>query len=376
MDKVMEIYERLKDRINIEEFIRLVDEKEAQMAGLADKDTAARLVALSMGISDDEKKIGDVTPELSKVVLVGKVIACSDVKEFSREDGSSGNVANLTLADETGSIRVVLWDAAADLVKVGNIVFGDSIQVSGFVREGRNGLEVSVGRGGKVDKIALSEDIQVRIEPYKINEIRAGMGNIYMVAKVLDISDFRTFQQRDGSAGKVRNVILGDTTGKIKVTLWNENADALNTITPGDNIEITGGYAKENNFNNQVEINLGNNSSLRKSSKKVEFREQFTSIADIVPKQQYNIEGHITGLDELKEFQRKDGSAARVLNIHISDDSGRIRAALWGEQADIIHDIDLGTQVRVIDCYAKPGWNDEVELSVGERSRVIIVEKG
>ena len=375
MDKVMEIYEKLKDRVSLEEFLGLVDEKEAQMAGLADKDTAAKLVALTMGISDEEKKIGEVTAELPNVVLVGKVIACSDVRTFSREDGSSGNVANLTLADETGSIRVVLWDAAADLVKVGEIVFGDSIQVSGYVKEGRNGLEVSLGREGKIDKIALSEDIQVRTDPYKINEIKAGMGNIYLIAKVLDIPDIRTFQRKDGSSGKVRNVTLGDATGKIKVTLWEENADAFSAIKPGDNVEITGGSAKENSYSNQVEINLGNNSSIQKSSKKVEFKEQFTAIADIVPNQQYNVEGHVTGLDELKEFQRKDGSAAKVLNIHISDDSGRIRAALWGEQADIIQDIDLGTRVQVIDCYAKPGWNDEVELSVGERSRIIIVEK-
>ena len=375
MDKVMEIYEKLKDRVSLEEFLGLVDEKEAQMAGLADKDTAAKLVALTMGISDEEKKIGEVTAELPNVVLVGKVIACSDVRTFSREDGSSGNVANLTLADETGSIRVVLWDAAADLVKVGEIVFGDSIQVSGFVKEGRNGLEVSLGREGKIDKIALSEDIQVRTDPYQINEIKEGMGNIYLIAKVLDIPDIRTFQRKDGSSGKVRNVSLGDNTGKIKVTLWEENADAASTIKPGDNVEITGGYAKENSYSNQIEINLGNNSSIQKSSKNVEFKEQFTPIADIVPNQQYNVEGHITGLDELKEFQRKDGSAAKVLNIHISDDSGRIRAALWGEQADIIQDIDLGTRVQVIDCYAKPGWNDEVELSVGERSRIIILEK-
>ncbi len=168
---------------------------------------------------------------------------------------------------------------------------------------------------------------------------------------------------------------LGDATGKIKVTLWDDNADTFTDIKPGDNIEITGGYAKENSFSNQVEINLGNNCSIRTSSKKIEFKEQFTPIADIVPKQQYNVEGHITGLDELKQFQRKDGSAAQVLNIHISDESGRIRAALWGEQADIIQEIDLGTRVQVIDCYAKPGWNDEVELSVGDRSRIIIVEK-
>ncbi|MDF1556766.1 MAG: OB-fold nucleic acid binding domain-containing protein [ANME-2 cluster archaeon] len=375
MDKVMEIYEKLKDRISLEEFLRLVDEKEAQMAGLADKDMAATLVALSMGISDNEIKIGEVTSESSNVSVVGKIITCSDVRTFSRDDGSTGNVANLTLADDTGSIRVVLWDAAADLVKVGDIVFGDSIQVSGYVKEGRNGLEISVGRGGSVDKVALNEDIQVRTEPYRIDEIKAGMGNVYLLGKVLEISDIRTFQRKDGDTGSVRNVTLGDTTGKIRITLWGDKVSTIDEIKQGDIVEITGGYAKENTYNNQVEINLGNNSSFQKSSKRVEFREQFTPIADIVPNQQYSVEGHITGLDELKEFKRKDGSAAQVLNIHISDDSGRIRATLWGEQADIIQDIDLGTRVQVIDCYAKPGWNDEVELSVGERSTIIIVEK-
>jgi replication factor A1 len=375
MDDIMEIYERVKDRLTLEEFLGKVDETESFMGGLADKITAARLVIHNMGETDNQLKVNQVTPDISNVTVLGKIISCSDVRTFNREDGSTGNVANLTLADETGSIRIVLWDEASDLVKIGEIVFGDSIKVSGFVKEGRNGLEISVGRGGSIDKLAIGEEIDVRKEPYKIDEIKSGMSEIHILGKILDISNLRTFKRKDGSNGNVRNMTIGDATGKIRVTLWDELANTIDTFVVGDAIEIFGGYAKENTFNNQVEVNLGNNSSLRKSSKQVEFKEVITQITDIEIKESYNIVGHVTGLDELKEFQKKDGSTGRVVNIHISDNSGRIKVSLWGEQTDILREIDLGTKLQINDCYAKPGWNDEIELSVGERARIIILEK-
>jgi replication factor A1 len=201
------------------------------------------------------------------------------------------------------------------------------------------------------------------------------MSEIHILGKILDISNLRTFKRKDGSNGNVRNMTIGDATGKIRVTLWDELANTIDTFVVGDAIEIFGGYAKENTFNNQVEVNLGNNSSLRKSSKQVEFKEVITQITDIEIKESYNIVGNVTGLDELKEFQKKDGSTGRVVNIHISDNSGRIKVSLWGEQTDILREIDLGTKLQINDCYAKPGWNDEIELSVGERARIIILEK-
>ena len=374
MDKTTAIYEKLKGRMSHEEFLVLVEQKEKLMGDLADRESAAMLVACDHGVNNDEMKIDKVTSDISNVTVIGKVITCSDVRTFARDDGSAGSVANLTIADDTGSIRVVLWDQAADLVKVGEIGFKDSIQVSGFVKEGRNGLEISIGRGGSVDKVALNEEIQVRIEPYKISEIHSGMSDIHIVGKVLEISDIRTFQRKDATTGRVRNITLGDATGKIRVTVWDDKIDKLDQIALNDNIEIAGAYARENTFSNQVEINTGFNTSIRKSNIVVEYEEKITPIADIVPNESYSVSGYITGLDEIKEFQRKDGVTGRVVNIHISDDTGRIRTSLWDNQTDIISEIDIGTKLMITDCYAKPGWNNEVELSVGERSTITVLK--
>ncbi|MFV9630216.1 MAG: OB-fold nucleic acid binding domain-containing protein [Methanosarcinales archaeon] len=374
MDKTTAIYEKLKGRMSHEEFLVLVEQKEKLMGDLADRESAAMLVACDLGVNNDEMKIDKVTSDISNVTVIGKVITCSDVRTFARDDGSAGSVANLTIADDTGSIRVVLWDQAADLVKVGEIGFKDSIQVSGFVKEGRNGLEISIGRGGSVDKVALNEEIQVRIEPYKISEIHSGMSDIHIVGKVLEISDIRTFQRKDATTGRVRNITLGDATGKIRVTVWDDKIDKLDQIALNDNIEIAGAYARENTFSNQVEINTGFNTSIRKSNIVVEYEEKITPIADIVPNESYSVSGYITGLDEIKEFQRNDGVTGRVMNIHISDDTGRIRTSLWDKQIDIISEIDIGTKLMITDCYAKPGWNNEVELSVGERSTITVLK--
>ena len=62
-----------------------------------------------------------------------------------------------------------------------------------------------------------------------------------------------------------------------------------------------------------------------------------------------------------------------VSNIYVSDDTSRIRVALWGEHAPIVDEVDIDTPIEIIDAFSKTGFNDEIELSVGNRSRVRIL---
>ena len=55
------------------------------------------------------------------------------------------------------------------------------------------------------------------------------------------------------------------------------------------------------------------------------------------------------------------------------DDRGRIRIALWGDHAPLVDELDIDTGIQVIDAYSKSGFNDEIELSVGNRSRVVVL---
>ncbi len=85
---------------------------------------ASVLVANELGFSDvsgDSVKVSDITDENKTVNFIARIVSAFEVKEFTRSDGSIGRVGNLIVGDETGKIRVTLWDNIADLLKTGEI---------------------------------------------------------------------------------------------------------------------------------------------------------------------------------------------------------------------------------------------------------------
>src|SRR5659263_107786 len=179
------------------------------MGGLCDEPMAAMLVANELGFSDvgrDSVKIGNITAESGPVSFVARVVSVFDTKEFTRSDGTTGRVGNLIVGDETGKIRVTLWDNIADLLKTGEIKVGQTIQISGHVKYGYSGIEIHVGNNDVLTK--SEEQIEVTERAQQIKNIKDGMGNLNLTGKVLEISDVRIFQRKDGSAGKVGNLLL------------------------------------------------------------------------------------------------------------------------------------------------------------------------
>ena len=372
MDDISEIYEKLGGVVSKDEFVKKVSEKVEQMSGLCDEKTAAMLVAHDLGVTDTGRevtKISAINADSDNVNFIAKVMSVFDVREFSRNDGTVGKVGNITVADETGSIRVTLWDDKADLIKNGNIAIGQNMQISGYVKDGYTGVEVNIGKNGVLTE--TDEEVDATMNSQKIADVKDGMGDINLCGRVVDISDVRTFSKKDGGEGRVCNITIGDETGKIRVTLWDDKTDLTKEISFDDSIEIVNGYARENNFNQQVEIQVGNRSVIKKTDTAVEYKETFTPIADIVPGESYSIEGAVSGLGELREFTRDDGTLNMVSNIYVSDDTGRIRVALWGDHALLVDELDIETPIEIIDAYSKSGYED-IELSAGNRTRVTI----
>ena len=369
-EQILEVYRQVADQISEQEFQDKVEEKVALMAGLCDGRTAAMLVARDLGSSEILTKIGSIRPEMGNVSFAGRVISISEIREFSRSDGSMGRVVNMTLADETGSVRLALWDENVELVRSGELKIDQCLKVRGLAREGYAGTEVSLSRGGGLEEVDL--DIRPRQEAYKIAELKADMGDVSLLGMVVDPGEVREFLRKDGRAGRVRTVVLGDETGKIRLTLWDDQAAM--PLENGESLEVMGCSCRERY--GSLELSAGRQSALKKSSKKVVFLESITPIQDLEPGIICSVAGFVTGLGEVREFQRDDGKAGRVANIYISDDTGRIRVALWGDHVDLIQGLDLGWRAEIIDAQAKSGWNDELELSCGWRTRITFAPPG
>jgi len=150
--------------LTISDLEQKVEEKRSKLAGLISKEGAAQVIAAELGVSfDDEKlKIEDLEPGMKKVNLVGKVIDMSPIRTFMRND-KEAKVVNLTVADETSNIRVVLWDMHhIDLVEKGDVAKEKVIEIlNGNMRDNEVHL-------GSFSELKLSKDILEEVKTEKI----------------------------------------------------------------------------------------------------------------------------------------------------------------------------------------------------------------
>ena len=73
-----------------------------------------------------------------------------------------------------------------------------------------------------------------------------------------------------------------------------------------------------------------------------------------------------------QEFQRRDGTPGRVMNLLLVDRTGRIRCALWDRHADTASKSGNAQWkiVRIGHAYTRQGFAGDVELNAGDRSSI------
>jgi len=484
MTDLKNIYEKVRHLISFEDFTAKVEERKEALGGLCDDEMCARLILNDLGVSSTERDvvtIGAIDENSGNISFVAKILAVYEPREFSRNDGTTGRVANVMVGDATGKIRVSVWDSKVEAIANGEVKAGMNVAVSGYTKKGLNGIEVHVGNNGVFAQ--SDEDVTYSIPTRKISDIKDGMNDIALLGEIIDLGQIKTFQKKDGGEGRVSSMTIGDATGTIRVSLWDEKAELVNklkignsvkiqnayskmnnfsqkvemslgaasvievvnedagyeqkflkvdeiadgmngvnlsgviidisdvrtfnkkdgsegtigTLTVGDStgkirvslwddktvhldefdfgetVNILNAYSRLNNFSQQVELNVGNRGSVVASDKEILYQEKLDNINDILPGKPYSVQGRVLEIGELREFERDDGTQNAVSNIELEDDTGRIRVSLWGEHAGIVGSLQIGMTVRVIDAFSKFGMNEEIELSAGNKTRIIIL---
>lgn len=327
-------------------------------------------------IKEEFFKINQLQKDMSSVDLICRVSAYYPATEFKRSDGSDGIRASFIAEDETGSIRVVLWGEAAktllnrnDFVKIENA----------YTREGMNQeLELQVGNKSRI----MKTDKRLELEPLpeikelKISEIKPDISGFSTLGRVL-----RTYPPRAYSNGTLASLILGDSSGTIRVVLWNEKSDIVNELKKGDAIKIRNAYSKAN-LNNEPEIHVGRYgeiilsqnldiASLKEIEKSL-IRKK--NIIDLENNDRYvQIKGRIVDIDEGRRliYMTCPNCNKRVQNLGmgwfcescnedvdplpnlmvsftIEDDTGSIRAVSFRENAEKILGTDIEETMNII----------------------------
>jgi len=366
MGAIEDVYEDLDTDVDFEKFEAAVEDKVEQMGGLADEETAAMLIAHELR-DEEVEGIADVAPGMEDVKFLAKVMSIGEVRTFERDgEDEDGKVVNVDVADESGRIRITMWDEMAEDA-IEKLETGQVLRVAGRPKDGYNGIEVDV------DKVEPAPDAEVDVQArdsYRVEDLALGLSDVNLKGRVLSTDSVRTFDRDDGSEGRVSNLTLGDPTGRIRVTLWDEKADLATEFAAGESVEVVDGYVRERD--GTLELHVGNRGAVDAVDEEIEYVPDTRDIGSLEIGETVDIAGGVIETDPKRTFDRDDGSQGQVRNVRVKDETGDIRVAMWGDKADL--DIDLADYVVFTDVEIQDGWQDDLEASAGWQSTVSVMD--
>ena len=93
----------------------------------------------------------------------------------------------------------------------------------------------------------------------KISEITPASRGVVVKGKIVRKWDVKEFN-KNGREGKVANCLMGDETGTIRLTFWNDQVDVFEELKEGDVVVISNPFVKKG-WQDQMEMQLNESSN-------------------------------------------------------------------------------------------------------------------
>jgi replication factor A1 len=335
------------------EIQELVEEKKSELRGLISDEGALFIIAKELGLDIKEEnnkiledidiKISDIVPNMKNITLIGRIKEIFDIYTFNREDNSQGKVGSFILTDDTGDIRITLWDDKVDIIQDPNFQINELIKIiNGYAKVGKyNKTEIHLGKLGKIilgpSDVDYNKYPKIDSNPIEIREIGENMYSVIIEGQIMNKYPVKCFEKKNGELGKVGSILARDRSGIIRITFWDDDTKKLDNLNVGDAIKITNLKPKKSNLDpNKIDLFISPHSNIVKLKSNLDIKEQkVNNIAQLQKIQKVvSVQGVITSIDNLKEISSRSGENLSLLAFTVSDDTDWIRVTLWRETAE------------------------------------------
>lgn len=193
----------------------------------------------------------------------------------------------------------------------------------------------------------------------RVRDLPAASSLVCFFAKVLSVGEPKEFERPDGTTGLVANVMVGDETGKARLTLWDEKAGAVHELEPGDVLEILGRPKGSGRLPDVTAV------AVQEAACEISCPEE--TDASVLPEPGGDLEVRLIAVESPRTFTRRDGSPGEMVEAVIGNENGVFRLVAWAP--DVLLGVEAGTNVVIRG--AVPRENDQgIEFSLGEAGSV------
>ncbi|MBO8181438.1 MAG: hypothetical protein H0Z28_01435 [Archaeoglobus sp.] len=323
-EKINDIYSKVSAKVSKEDFLRRYEEIAEHFGDTITEETALMLAAYTFGYLP-RSKIVELRNAKGEVTIAGTV-TYAEVRDFKKKEGK-GLIAKLTIADETAETTAILWDEAAELVKVGDVFPGCEVELKGFVKKREDLTEIFVNDASNVSILDRKE---------------AEMEGYFIESQELD--------------GGFRLILANDRDG-VRTLHFKKGLENFSRAEAE-----FGRYIKLKFFSDELIFAETKEDKLDETK----FFTKLSDVASAADMQGINARGRVSGIGMLRKIVREDRTI-RYAEIYISDREERVRVLLWGENAAIFKEVDVGKEVLILNARVKDG-----EIHCGAKATVII----
>jgi ssDNA-binding replication factor A large subunit len=369
------IIQQILDRrpeITRERLLNRLDAARDMTGGLIEDTSLLRMIAaeLSIDIPNENGEfkhrlsLGHLVAGLSNVTVTGRIVAIYPIRTF--EGAKPGKFASVTIVDNDGVLRVILWNEKTAPIESGELKIGQIVKfIHGYTKADRFGTpELHIGERSQIEldpKDTNTEDFpSIAKFATKVSKIVLEQKYANLEGRVKEVYSASTFTRSDQTSGKVLRLKIADETGAVTVVFWNEKAEEIETkLKRGADIQIVNARVKPSQ-SGDLELHVDSSAYVKLE----EIQKQVLKIVDLSEDSgDITIEGEVASLPVCREVKTFKDELVKLTAFDLKDETGLVRVTAWREQADSTCKLLMGEKIVLENVYPKMGYNGKIELS-------------
>ncbi len=340
--------------------------------GLIADTSLLRMIAAELSIDIPNEKgefkhrlsLGHLVVGLSNVTVTGRIVAIYPVRTF--EGAKPGKFASLTIVDNDGVLRVILWNEKTSPIESDELKIGQIVKfIHGYTKADRFGTpELHIGERSQIEidpKDTNAEDFpSISKFTTKVSQIVLEQKYANLEGYVKEVYSASTFTRSDQTTGKVIRLKVADETGSITAVFWNEKAEEIESkLKRGAQIQIVNARVKPSQ-SGDLELHVDSSAYVKLE----EIPKRILKIVNVCEDSgDITVEGEVASLPVCREVKTFKDELVKLTAFDLKDETGLLRVTAWREHADSTCKLLIGDKIVLENVYAKVGYNGKIELS-------------
>jgi len=210
-----------------------------------------------------------------------------------------------------------------------------------------------------------------------VNDLLAGLNDVTVTGRVLVAYPPRTFEGK--RSGKVANLMIADKDCTLRVVLWNEKAELVETgeLKACQVVRLAHGYTREDR-EGKVELHLGSKSQVEFNPENVNADDypdigSFAAKINTVTAADGNVHlaGTVKEVFPASTFTRSDMTPGTVMRLKLVDETGEIPVVVWNEKAEELEKtVKVNAGLQLVNARVKENGSGELEVHVNSYTHV------